>query len=414
MGVPPENVRDPGPPAAASWDNLIIPEEIKEKLESACRVLCNAEAYQAKGVAVPNILLYGPPGTGKTQIARTIANESGLAFTVASTADLKGQFLGQSAEKVRQVFTQARSMAPGILFIDDLESVATKRGSPRADSYVNEIVSQMLQEMDGVRRDASRVTVIAATNQPEEVDDAIKARFGLQIAIPLADESARRQILKQLLSRSVLAPGLDADQLAAEIAQLTPGKSGRDLTTLVNRANQRAVLRSTSAGAVTLTREDLLAELSPAKTAQPAQVQTAQAQPTQVQPTQVQPVQWKPVEVKAGQGPTEGLAENVASALCYVLGWVSGLIFFLIDKRPTVRFHAAQSMVVFGGLHILYFLLVRLLFASYFAFSLAALLLEVAQLGAFVLWVVLIVKAYQGERFQVPVAAEFAEKIAAQ
>lgn len=108
-----------------------------------------------------------------------------------------------------------------------------------------------------------------------------------------------------------------------------------------------------------------------------------------------------------------GLAENVAGTLCYVLGWITGLIFYLIDKRPYVRFHAAQSIVVFGALHILSFLLGIFFVASFFSggFSLAWGLHMVIDLVALVLWVLLMVKAYQGERFRVPGAADFAEKI---
>jgi uncharacterized membrane protein len=112
-----------------------------------------------------------------------------------------------------------------------------------------------------------------------------------------------------------------------------------------------------------------------------------------------------------------GLAENVAGLLCYLLGWVTGLIFFLIDKRPSVRFHAAQSMVVFGGLQVIYFILGRIFFAGFYYggfgfFSMAGLLFGVLELLGFVLWILLMVKAYQGVRFRVPVAAEIAQSFA--
>ncbi len=118
-----------------------------------------------------------------------------------------------------------------------------------------------------------------------------------------------------------------------------------------------------------------------------------------------------------GSSGTEGMAENVAALLSYVLGWITGLIFFLIDKRPYVRFHAAQSIVVFGGLHLL-----SILLGIFFGFSLLAGgwagasmgfgLFRLIQLVTLILWVLLMVKAYQGERFRVPVAADFAEKMA--
>lgn len=119
----------------------------------------------------------------------------------------------------------------------------------------------------------------------------------------------------------------------------------------------------------------------------------------------------------SGSSGTEGMAENVAALLSYVLGWITGLIFFLIDKRPYVRFHAAQSIVVFGGLHLL-----SILLGIFFGFSLLAGgwagasmgfgLFRLIQLVTLILWVLLMVKAYQGERFRIPVAADFAEKMA--
>jgi uncharacterized membrane protein len=110
------------------------------------------------------------------------------------------------------------------------------------------------------------------------------------------------------------------------------------------------------------------------------------------------------------------MAENVAGFLCYLVGWITGLIFFLVDKRPYVRFHAAQSIVVFGGLHILYFIFGAFLGFSLFAggwsgFSFGWVLYGLLDLVSFILWILLMVKAYQGERFRVPIAADLAEKI---
>ena len=118
----------------------------------------------------------------------------------------------------------------------------------------------------------------------------------------------------------------------------------------------------------------------------------------------------------AGSAAQSQMAENVASLLCYVLGWVTGLIFYLIDKRPTVRFHATQSIVVFGGLHILSFALgtffgLSMLAGGFGGFSIGIMIYWLVSLLCFVLWILLMVKAYQGERFRVPIAADLAEKI---
>ncbi|HTZ72503.1 MAG TPA: DUF4870 domain-containing protein [Candidatus Aquilonibacter sp.] len=112
-----------------------------------------------------------------------------------------------------------------------------------------------------------------------------------------------------------------------------------------------------------------------------------------------------------------GLSENVAGALCYLFGWVTGLIFYFVDKRPFVRFHAAQSIVTFGALHILSFILgiffgIGLLgFGAFRVISLGWGLYSLVELAAFVLWILLMIKAFQGERFRLPVAADIAEQI---
>jgi uncharacterized membrane protein len=115
---------------------------------------------------------------------------------------------------------------------------------------------------------------------------------------------------------------------------------------------------------------------------------------------------------------TSGMAENVAGLLCYLLGWITGIIFLLIDKRPFVRFHAAQSIVVFGGLHVISIVLGIMFGASFMmmgrfgGFGLGMALYSLINLVGFILWILLMVKAYQGEKFEVPVAAGFAKSIA--
>ena len=124
------------------------------------------------------------------------------------------------------------------------------------------------------------------------------------------------------------------------------------------------------------------------------------------------------VESTATSQNVQGMAENVAGSLCYLLGWITGIIFFLIDKRPYVRFHAAQSIVVFGGLHVLSFV-AGIIFGVGFmmsgrlgGFGLGYALYSLISLVALVLWIVLMVKASQGEKFQVPVAAGIATSFA--
>ena len=120
---------------------------------------------------------------------------------------------------------------------------------------------------------------------------------------------------------------------------------------------------------------------------------------------------------QTAQSPRSDLSENVAGLLCYALGWITGIIFFLIDKRPYVRFHAAQSIVVFAGLHIINIILgvlfgARLMMGGGGAFGLGEALYSLISLVGFVLWILLMVKAYQGEKFQVPVVAGIAQSFA--
>ena len=123
--------------------------------------------------------------------------------------------------------------------------------------------------------------------------------------------------------------------------------------------------------------------------------------------------------VQTTQGAESGMSENVAGLLCYVLGWVTGIIFFLIDKRPFVKFHAAQSIVVFGGLHVLnivlgifFFRAGFMMMGGYGAFGIGSALFSLISLIAFVLWILLMVKAYQHEKFEVPIAAGIAKSFA--
>src|SRR6202140_1756613 len=122
--------------------------------------------------------------------------------------------------------------------------------------------------------------------------------------------------------------------------------------------------------------------------------------------------------VQSAQSTQSGMSENVAAFLCYLVGWVTGIIFFLIDKRPFVRFHAAQSIVVFGGLHIIN-IAVGIIFGAglmmmggFGAFGMGAAIYGLVSLVGLVLWILLMVKAYQGEKFEVPVAAGIAKSFA--
>ena len=230
----------------ASWDTLVLSDATMKELKTTAGLLQHADTFRKRGIGVPRgLLLYGPPGTGKTQIARTLANETGLRFIAASTADIKQGFLGQSGQKVRELFERARESAPSLLFIDELDIIAATRGS-QSDTILTEIVGQLLQEMDGIAAQTQPVFVLAATNRRDQIDAAVLSRLPKQIEIPLPDRDAAQRLLAVMLTGKPLA--FDVDTGTRELAARTDGKSGRDLRSWVEAAEHSAVARAIEAG----------------------------------------------------------------------------------------------------------------------------------------------------------------------
>ena len=234
---------------AATWATLVLDTDTKSMLQTTCDLLRNAEAWHARGVSVQRgILLTGPPGTGKTQIAKTMAHESGLAFIAASTAEVKAKWVGHSGSQVKQLFERARANAPAIVFLDELDIIARRRDSGAVDQHQEEIVGQLLQELDGLKAQQGHVFLLAATNHPEGIDPALLSRLPQRIALPLPDTAACMKMLTLLLRDKSLAFPLQAscEILAAECA--TRNWSGRDLRSWIERAEHSAVQRALSSG----------------------------------------------------------------------------------------------------------------------------------------------------------------------
>ena len=230
----------------ATWDRLIVSQELKDTLQAYCRILKNYEEFKKQGVNIPRgLLLFGPSGTGKTQIARTLSCEGGLSFIGCTTSDIKQGWIGHSAQKIREIFTRARSQAPCILFIDELDIIAPTRGTYH-DTITTEIVGELTQQLDGIRPDGPAIFVLAATNRVDAVDSAILSRFVEQIEIGLPDTSARQQLLEVFL-RGIACNGHTKD-IAERLSKLTPTYSGRDLQQIVSKAVLSAVKRSGNSG----------------------------------------------------------------------------------------------------------------------------------------------------------------------
>lgn len=230
----------------ARWDTLVLAEDTMRELKTTAGLLQHADTFRKRGIGVPRgLLLYGPPGTGKTQIARTLANETGLRFIAASTADIKQGFVGQSGQKVRELFDRARESAPSLLFIDEIDIIASARGGGN-DSFQTEIIGQLLQEMDGAKAQTQAVFVLAATNRIDQLDAALLSRLPKQIEIPLPDRDGAGRILQVLLRKKPVE--FDIESGCRELALRTDGRSGRDLRNWVESAEHRAVARAIEAG----------------------------------------------------------------------------------------------------------------------------------------------------------------------
>ena len=243
----------------ATWQALILDRPTEQKLQTLCTLLRNVEAWKARGVSIPTgILLSGPPGTGKTQIARTLANESGLSFVAASTADLKANFLGQSANRVKNLFERVRASAPAILFLDELDILTRDRAVSGNDALLQEVIGQLLHEIDGIRRSTTHVFLLAATNRADQIDAAMRSRFQEQIQIPLPNQEARIRLLEIFLRAKPLDSSLA--EVSRALAEKSHGMSGRDIQNWIARAEQKAVQRAIAQGGpqhFILTFEDL-------------------------------------------------------------------------------------------------------------------------------------------------------------
>jgi cell division protease FtsH len=224
-------------------------DEAENELVEIVDFLRNPDRYKKLGARIPRgVLLSGPPGTGKTLLARAVAGEAEVPFFSMAASEFVEAIVGVGASRVRDLYTQATAAAPSIVFIDELDAIGRSRagnvlgggGSDEREQTLN----QILTEMDGFDVD-TRVIVMAATNRPEILDEALlrPGRFDRRVVVQRPDRKGRAEILR-IHTRSVpLDPGVDLDRIAAS----TPGMTGADLALLVNEAALLAARRDHTA-----------------------------------------------------------------------------------------------------------------------------------------------------------------------
>ena len=212
-------------------------DALREMVELPLR---HPELFQRLGVDPPKgVLLHGPPGTGKTRLARAVANESDAQFFHIAGPEIMGSAYGESEKRLREIFEEAAKSAPSIIFIDEIDSIAPKRGQVSGEAE-KRLVAQLLTLMDGLEP-RQNLVVIAATNRPEALDEALRrpGRFDREIVIGVPDEAGRREILAIHTRGMPLADGVDLDGLARR----TYGFVGADLAALTREAALEAVRR---------------------------------------------------------------------------------------------------------------------------------------------------------------------------
>ena len=221
-----------------TWDSLILPDSIKAQLQQLQAVIEDPESARRFGVDPPTgLLLAGPPGTGKTTVAKVLAAQARCSFYPISGADVISKWVGESERNIRQLFERARENRPSIVFIDEIDAVAGRRGSVEThDSHVN----QLLAEIDGVAGQRG-VFIVGATNRPDQLDPALLrgGRLSRTVVLGLPDESGRLAMLRLHSARMpTVAVRLD------DLARQTEGFSPADLKALCQEAALAAMTRS--------------------------------------------------------------------------------------------------------------------------------------------------------------------------
>ncbi|KAK0416694.1 hypothetical protein QR680_012635 [Steinernema hermaphroditum] len=219
-------------------------DEAKHEVEEIVSYLRDPDKYTQLGGRLPKgVLLVGPPGTGKTLLARAIAGEAQVPFFHTSGSEFDEVLVGQGARRVRDLFEKAKARSPCIIFIDEIDSVGSKRVSNSIHPYANQTINQLLSEMDGFNRNEG-IIVIGATNRVDDLDKALlrPGRFDVRVTVPTPDLMGRKDIFRHYLGRVIHSDKVNVDTLAKG----TTGFTGADIENMVNQAALKAATNGDS------------------------------------------------------------------------------------------------------------------------------------------------------------------------
>src|SRR3989344_1975297 len=238
-------------PPNVGWEDIGGLDKTKQDLKEAVEwPIKYADSFKRLGIRAPRgILLYGPPGTGKTLLAKAVAKESEANFIHVKGPSLLSMWVGKSEEGVRKIFERARQVAPCVIFFDEIDSLATKRGLDMGNKVTERVINQLLAEMDGLEG-LKDVTVIGATNRPDMLDAALlrPGRFDRVILVDIPDEKSREMILKVHLKNTPISPEVKIENLVA----ITEGFVGADIESLVREAAINALRKDISSKEITM------------------------------------------------------------------------------------------------------------------------------------------------------------------
>ena len=233
-----------------TWDEVGGLEEVKIKLREAIEMpLKDPDAFKRMGIRPPRgILLYGPPGTGKTLLAKAVATESEANFISIKGPEVMSKWVGESEKAVRLIFKKARQVAPCVVFLDEIDAIAHRRGTDMDSGVGERVVNQLLTSLDGLET-LEGVVVVGATNRPDMVDPALlrTGRFDRLILVPVPDRQARIEILK-VHTKAMPLEGVDLEELAVEL----DGYTGADIEGLCREAAMLALRENRKARKVTM------------------------------------------------------------------------------------------------------------------------------------------------------------------